>query len=82
MSYAGLKTQRDSMESSSDSDQPRLSQASSTQVRIEVDRLFLELNELDKVNSRIKKQLLRFATLDKSERAGVRELLQDNLRQS
>ena len=33
----------------------RMSQASSAQVRVEIDRLYLRLNDIDKNNARIKK---------------------------
>ena len=53
----------------------RMSQASSTQVRVEIDRIYLRLNDIDKNNARIKKQIQRFETLDKGERKETRDLL-------
>ena len=61
----------------------RLSEtASSDQVKIEVDRLYIEINQIDKQNARIKRKLENFGALDKMERKETRSLLQSNLKQS
>jgi hypothetical protein len=42
-----------------------------------VDAVYLKLNELDKINARIKKNIIVFKDLDPPQRRKARELLQD-----
>lgn len=49
---------------------------------MQIDRIYLDLNELDKENARIKKQIIKFNQLDKVERREVREMLQDAMKMS
>lgn len=64
MSYAMMM-----MKDSSADETPRnsvgyVSEASTTQAKMVVDKMYLELNDIDKNNARIKKQIMRFNQLD------------------
>jgi hypothetical protein len=56
------------------------SEPSTITAKISVDKLYLEINEVDKTNARIKKQILRFGQLESSERQQARDLLNSNLK--
>lgn len=49
---------------------------------MEVDRIYIDLNDIDKVNARIKKQLQKYETLEKNERKETRQNLSQNLKNS
>ncbi len=67
---------RGSTDSSRSSFEPRSSNDSRS-IKIVVDAVYLKLNELDKINARIKKNIIVFKDLDPPQRRKVRELLQD-----
>jgi len=50
---------------------------SSISVQVIVDAVYLRLNEVDKKNARIKKELMRWNDLNAAERWSVRSLLQE-----
>lgn len=75
MSYAGMLRNTitsDSYPPSASSDCDSKSVAAKTVT----DKLYLDLNDLDKGNARIKRQILTFSTLEKGDRIETRELLQ------
>ena len=77
MSFARMN--RDS--SADDTPRPSVdSEPSTISAKIAVDKMYLEINEVDKTNARIKKQILRFGQLDSSERLQARDLLNANLK--
>ena len=44
--------------------------------------MYFQLNDIDKANAKIKKQLQKFQSLDKAERRETRGILQENLKAS
>lgn len=59
-----------------------MSDASSSYQKVEVDKIYLDLNDIDKLNARIKKQLQKYSTLEDQERKETRSNLQKNLKLS
>ncbi|CDW85647.1 vam3 target membrane receptor (t-snare) [Stylonychia lemnae] len=59
-----------------------MSDASSSYQKIEVDKIYLDLNDIDKLNARIKKQLQKYSVLEDQERKETRSNLQKNLKLS
>lgn len=49
---------------------------------MDVDRIYLDLNDIDKLNARIKKNLQKYTSIDKHERNDTRLNLQSNLQHS
>lgn len=49
--------------------------ASSTNIKMFVDKIYLQLNEMDKSNARIKKKLQEFENIDAFERKKIRDML-------
>ena len=78
MSYEDLHD----IELDSNSVSGRFSETSSNYFKVEVDRIYIELNEMDKNNARIKKELQKFNNLDRLERKEARVLLERNIENS